>query len=77
MIAECSFKIGQKSDKWPHLNPEDATRIAKEACAKKLALVHFDADIYRTMQDRRAAEAYAQKIFNNTYCAMDGMEIEI
>jgi ribonuclease BN (tRNA processing enzyme) len=77
LIAECAYKIGQKNDKWPHLNPEDAARLAKESRAKKLALVHFDADIYKTLEERKEAEKHAQGIFGNTFAAMDDMEFEI
>ena len=52
LIAECSFKVGQRNVEWQHLNPEDAVQIAKEARAKKLALVHFDANIYRSLEER-------------------------
>ena len=38
LIAECAYKSGQKSHKWPHLNPETAAKIAKDAQAKRLAL---------------------------------------
>jgi ribonuclease BN (tRNA processing enzyme) len=75
LIAECAYKRGQKSHKWPHLNPETAARIAKEANAKKLALVHFDADIYKTIEDRKKAEMHAQRIFTNTFVATDDMRI--
>ncbi len=37
LIAECSFKSGQSNAQWPHLNPEDAAQIAKNANAKTLA----------------------------------------
>lgn len=76
-IAECAFKSGQKSLKWPHLNPESAARIAKEAEAKRLALVHFDASIYRTLEERKEAEKQAQEMFENTFTATDGMRIAI
>lgn len=75
LIAECAYKRGQKSHKWPHLNPETAARIAKEANAKKLALVHFDADIYRTIEDRKKAEMHAQRVFTNAFAATDDMRI--
>ena len=52
LITECSFKIGQKNVKWPHLNPEDAVRIATESGAKKLVLTHFDPNIYRSLDER-------------------------
>ncbi len=77
LIAECSFKRGQKNAEWPHLNPEDAAQIAKDAKAKKLALLHFDANIYQTLQQRKEAEKAAKELFNNTLVAVDNMEIEI
>ena len=36
LMAECSHKPGEYNEKWPHLNPETAGKIAKEAVAKKL-----------------------------------------
>ncbi|KAF0143391.1 MAG: seceted metal-dependent hydrolase [Nitrospirae bacterium] len=77
LITECAFKPGQASDDWPHLNPETAARIAKEAAAKKLALVHFDASIYQTLEERKQAEEVAKKIFGNTVAAIDDMQIEM
>ena len=77
LITECAFKPGQASDDWPHLNPETAARIAKEAAAKKLALVHFDASIYQSLEERKQAEEVAKKIFGNTIAATDDMQIEM
>jgi len=77
LIAECAYKSGQENPKWPHLNPESAARIANEAQANMLALVHFDASIYRTLEERKEAEWQAQKIFQNTFAAEDGMMIEL
>lgn len=77
LITECAYKSGQSIAKWPHLNPEDAARIAKEAKAKRLALTHFDASIYQTIEERKEAEKQGQKVFENTFAAMDGMWIKI
>jgi ribonuclease BN (tRNA processing enzyme) len=77
LIAECAYKNGQFSESWPHLNPETAASIAGEAGAKRLALVHFDAEIYKTMEDRKEAERAAQQIFKNTFVTTDDMAIEI
>lgn len=52
MITECSYKPGQYSFVWPHLNPEDAVTMAMNANAKLLALVHFDAAQYKTIAER-------------------------
>ncbi|HDY66909.1 MAG TPA: MBL fold metallo-hydrolase [Candidatus Scalindua sp.] len=77
LITECSFKSGQYNEKWPHLNPEDAAQIAKQASAKKLALLHFDANIYQRLQERKQAQKKARGIFSNTIVAVDDMEIEL
>lgn len=77
LIAECAYKNGQFSESWPHLNPETAASIAREAGAKRLALVHFDAEIYKTMGERKEAGRAAQQIFENTFVATDDMAIEI
>lgn len=77
LIAECSFKSGQSNPEWPHLNPEEAAQIAKHANVKKLALIHFDANIYQTLQQREIAQENAMEIFNNTIAAKDEMYIEI
>ena len=67
----CIIEIHQ----WPHLNPETAARIAKEAEAKRLALVHFDANIYRTLKERVAAKKYAKKVYRNVSSAMDEIQL--
>jgi len=77
LITECAFKPGQSSESWPHLNPESAARIAVEARARRLALVHFDASLYRTMEERAEAEQAAGRIFRDTVAGIDGMEIDL
>jgi len=77
LIADCAYKSGQMNEEWPHLNPEMAATIAVEAKVKKLALSHFDANIYRTKQDRIDSELTAKKIFPNTFSAFDDMEITL
>jgi ribonuclease BN (tRNA processing enzyme) len=57
LIAECSHKPGEENSTWPHLNPEDAAKIARRAKAKRLALTHFDAKRYPTIQKRLDAVA--------------------
>lgn len=77
LITECAYKPGQSSEGWPHLNPETAAQIAQEADAKKLALVHFDASFYQSLEERKQAEEAAKKIFGDTFSAIDDMQIEI
>jgi ribonuclease BN (tRNA processing enzyme) len=57
LITECSHKPGEENPQWPHLNPQDASDIACRAGAKRLALTHFDAGRYITIQERLDAVA--------------------
>ncbi len=59
------------------MNPQFAARIAKEAGAGQLALVHFDAAKYTTIELRKKAEMEAQKIFPNTIACEDDMIMEL
>jgi ribonuclease BN (tRNA processing enzyme) len=77
LIAECAFLPGEEDPEWPHLNPESAARIALEAQAKKLILVHFDAARYKTIEMRELALHAAKKTFPNTELARDGMALPI
>jgi ribonuclease BN (tRNA processing enzyme) len=77
LIAECAFAPGQKSDDWPHLNPESGAKIAKETGARRLALVHFDAEIYKTLAQRARAGKIARRIFPRTVVTRDGMVLTL
>ena len=77
LIAECAFRPGEESAHWPHLNPETAARLALDAGAKQLALVHFDAYRYPDMESRRNAEHVAQSIFPAAIAASDQVAIEL
>lgn len=77
VITECAFKPGHTDESWPHLNPETAAKIAKDAGAKKLILTHFDARVYSNLKSRSDSEKFARKIFRNSYSSKDGMEIEV
>lgn len=77
LITECSFKPGQIDPNWPHLNPEMAAEIAKKSKVKKLILTHFDANIYKSLSERKETERIVRKIFKNTIAAIDGLEIEL
>lgn len=76
-ISECTYLTGEISKDWPHMNPEEAARAAKDANVKKLVLMHFDASRYGTIEKRKEAECIAKNIFENTTAAMDDMEIEV
>ncbi len=75
LIAESSLLIRPSSGKWGHLLPEDAALIANKAKAKKLALTHFDADVYKSFYDRVRANRRAVSVFKNTVSAKDGLKI--
>ena len=77
LITECAYRSGQESKSWPHLNPEQAAQLARDAGAKKLLLIHFDAERYQTFAARDQAQARAKEIFANTVAGRDGMTIEI
>ncbi len=76
-IAECSYAPSQRNSAWPHLNPEEAARIALEAGARRLALTHFDARIYSNRLLREEARRAASGIFKETVAAYDDMVIEL
>lgn len=77
LITECSYAVGQKNRSWPHLNPGQAAAVAKSSGAKMLALVHFDADVYLNIKQRKNAERHARRVFRNTFAANDGLSITI
>jgi ribonuclease BN (tRNA processing enzyme) len=77
LINECAFRRGQSLPQWPHLNPDTAARLAKDAGAKKLILTHFDASLYPTLNDRRLAGRQARETLKNTAVAVDGMIINL
>lgn len=77
LITECALRCGQDDGGWPHLDPEHAAFLAKQANAAKLVLTHFDADNYRFKKQRKQAQQYARKIFKASYAAFDGMKINI
>ncbi len=77
LITECAWKERNQYKSWPHLAPEDAAETAKCAEAKRLILTHFDAYNYQTLEDRKAAEQRAKKIFLNTVAAKDDFQVEI
>jgi ribonuclease BN (tRNA processing enzyme) len=77
LIAECAYKSGQSDESWPHLNPETAARIAAEAGARRLALIHFDAQTHPTLRDRKDSEQAAQSIFPNAFATFDDMQVDV
>jgi ribonuclease BN (tRNA processing enzyme) len=77
LITECGLKPGDSSPDWPHLNPQDAIGIAKRAKAKRLALMHFGADVYRTIEERNALEKEFGTLSRGLIAATDDLTIEV
>ncbi len=77
LISECAHKPGETNPGWPHMNPESAAALAKEAGVKKLVLTHFGADRYPSLKDRANARNISGKYFKNTQAAADGLRIRI
>jgi ribonuclease BN (tRNA processing enzyme) len=77
LIAECSLPPGKVDKYWPHLNPQQAAVIARDAKAKKLALVHFDAGAYKNKEDKRVAGLSAREIFKKSIVSKDGIVLVI
>lgn len=77
LITECAYKPGQSVASWPHLNPEEAARLAKESGARRLAMMHFDAVNYQTFEKRDEAARVAREIFPESISTRDGQIIRI
>jgi len=76
-ITECSLKPGEDSPGWPHLNPQDAIGISTRANARRLALVHFGAMVYTTLDERAAVQEEFQKISPGLIAATDGLTVDV
>lgn len=75
LITECSLKKSHPNSQWPHLSPEDAVEIAIKSGAKKLALTHFDANNYHSLEERTAIKEVMQDKYKEIIIALDGTEI--
>ena len=77
LITECGLKPGDESPGWPHLNPENAIHIARQAHAKRLALMHFGAEVYRTLGERRELQQRYEKEWPDLIVATDDLAITL
>lgn len=77
LIHECSYDTIHTNDRWGHVGPEAAAKLAKEAKAKQLILTHFDASLYTSLEKRADAKEKAQKIFPSVIVAQDDMIIHL
>ncbi|NLV25741.1 MAG: ribonuclease Z [Methanomicrobiales archaeon] len=76
LITECSYLPGQDNPGWPHLNPEIALDMAEKARARELALVHFAADLYVSIEQRLAIKKISHA-FSKVIIGQDDMEIHL
>jgi ribonuclease BN (tRNA processing enzyme) len=77
LITECGLKPGNESPDWPHLNPENAIQIAHLAQAKRLALMHFGAEVYRTLGERSELKEQFKKELPDLIVATDDLAITV
>jgi ribonuclease BN (tRNA processing enzyme) len=77
LIAECGLRPGEQSPDWPHLNPADAIGIARDARAKRLALIHFAPHLYPTQEDRFALKRLYEKDCPGLIVATDDLTIDV
>lgn len=76
LICECSHRPGETNEAWPHLNPQEAARIARESSCRRMVLTHFDARRYPTTAHRDEAVRVARDLFANTAAASDGLTLD-
>ena len=77
LITECSHRSGETNPEWPHMNPEEAAKLALGSKSEKLVLTHFDAARYTTINERLKAEEVAKNIFPMTCIAKDGFSLTL
>jgi ribonuclease BN (tRNA processing enzyme) len=77
LITECGLKPGDSSPDWPHLNPQDAIGIAQRAKAKRLALIHFGAEVYKTLEDRQAVQGLFGPLSPGLIVATDDLTVDV
>ena len=77
LIHECSSFERLNFNDWGHSSPEEIAEMAVEQGVKKLALTHFSANIYSSIEKREVAEKLAKKIFFNSFTTKDDLQINI
>jgi len=75
LVSESTFSSEHKdkAKMYKHLTAGDAAMVAKKSNAKKLVLTHFS----QRYKDDSVMLQEAKKIFKNTACAADFMEVEV
>ncbi|MFA5859475.1 MAG: MBL fold metallo-hydrolase [Elusimicrobiota bacterium] len=61
-VLECSFRPGEKSKEWPHLNPETVVRIAEESDINRSVMIHFDPSRYDVVLKQKVVSNSSRQI---------------
>ena len=75
LVAEATYEssLDEKAEEYKHLTAQTVAQIASQENVKKVILTHFS-QRYKTVE---AIEADAQKVFPETTCAFDFMQVKI
>jgi ribonuclease BN (tRNA processing enzyme) len=77
IITECSNIRGQYNESWPHLSPENIVDIVNRTQAKQIAIIHFDAHNYRSIDERFKIGGYFPEIKDKLIISSDNLELVI
>lgn len=74
-IAEATYEssLDEKAEQYKHLTAQTVAQVASQENVKKLILTHFS-QRYKTVED---IEADAKKVFPNTTCAHDFLQVKL
>ena len=59
------------------MSPMDAALVARDSNVEQLALIHFDADNYTNLEQRKKYVKEAEKYFSNAIYTQDDMVLEV
>jgi len=77
LITECGLKPGVTRPDWPHLYPVMAISIAIQANVRRLALTHLGAEVYRTLEERKAVLEQFSSACPGLVVATDDLTIDV
>lgn len=74
-VAEATYEssLDEKAEQYKHLTAQVVAQVASQENVKKLVLTHFS-QRYKTVE---SIEADAKKVFDNTVCAYDFMQVKL
>ncbi len=74
LITESGFLPEQGNPKTGHMDPAGAARLAREAGAKQVLLIHFGANVYDSIEKRSQAVETGRDIYPDLIMGVDQME---